>query len=454
MEISENREYTITIDAVSSDGNGVGHIGTFAVFVPLTVTGDRVRIIITKLQKRYAYGKVIEIIETSPYRTTKKCPYYERCGGCQLHHIQYDYQLNIKKEIIENAMRRIGGFNEFYLDSITGMENPERYRNKTIFQIDTDRNSYEPLCGFYEQKSHRIIPITDCLISSELNEIINQTIIRYIMTCKVPVYNEKTHTGIIRRIFTRISFSTEEIMVVISANMNKLPNTEQLIKELRSVSDKITSIILNVNTKKNTSLLGEKNITLWGKGAITDTLCGIKFSISPESFFQVNPIQTEKLYKKATEYADIKPDMTVMDIYCGIGTISLFSAKHAKKVIGVEIVKRAIADAKQNARLNNIANTEFYADSAENIVPKLLAKGIAPDIIILDPPRKGSDEITLTAIIKASPKKIVYVSCNSATLARDARFLADRGYSITKSHGFDLFPHTMHAETVMLFEKA
>ena len=451
MEIAENKEYTITIDAVSSDGNGVGHIDGFAVFVPMTVTGDTARIIITKLKKHYAYGKALEIIEPSPRRANTECPHYENCGGCQLRHIRYDCQLEIKKEIIENAMRRIGGFEGFCLDGITGMESPVRYRNKTVFQIGED--SGEVLCGFYTQQSHHITPVEDCLIGSELNSQINKVVINYMNVCNIAPYNERTHKGVIRRIFTRKSFSTGEIMVVISVNSNRLTRTENLIKGLRSITDKITSIILNVNTKRNTSLLGQRNITLWGKNSIRDTLCGIEFEISPESFFQVNPLQTEKLYSKAIEYAGIDKNMTVMDIYCGIGTISLCAAKKAGKVIGIEIVERAIEDAKQNAERNSISNAEFYADSAENIVPKLLAKGLKPNVIILDPPRKGSDETTLGSIINARPERIVYVSCDSATLARDARLIADNGYRITKAHGFDLFPHTIHAETVVLFER-
>ncbi len=468
MEIETNKEYKIEISSVSSDGNGVGHINGLTVFIPKTVTGDIIKAVITKVKKHYAYGKMLEIIEPSPWRTAEKCPYCENCGGCQLWHIQYNYQLKIKKDIIENSMRRIGGFSDFSLDNITGMDIPKRYRNKTIFQIgskqnnsnakeqikyNNNNNNSKILCGFYAQSSHNIIPINDCLISNKFNESINKTIINYMKTCKVSAYNERIHKGVIRRIFTRVSFSTGEIMVIISANSKKLFNQEYLINQLRNVTDKITSIILNINTKKNSSLLGEKNIILWGKSTITDTLCGIEFFISPESFFQINPVQTEKLYNRIIEYADINNNNIVMDVYCGIGTISLYAAKYAKKVISIEIVPEAIENAKQNAIHNNILNTEFYADSAENIVPKLLSHGIKPNVIILDPPRKGSDKVTLSAIVKAHPEKIIYVSCNSATLARDSQFLVNSGYIITKSHGFDLFPYTVHAETVILFEK-
>ena len=287
----------------------------------------------------------------------------------------------------------------------------------------------------------------------EINKEINDAVIDYMNENNVSAYDEKSHKGIVRRVFTRKSFSANEIMVVVSVNAKSLPKREKLISKLRKVSDRIVSIVLNINTKRNNLVLTEENVILWGNDRISDTLCGVKFDISPQSFFQVNPVQTEKLYSKALEYADIDENTSVMDIYCGIGTISLCAAKNAKSVVGVEIVERAIEDAKENAVKNGIENAIFYADSAENIVPKLIEKGERPDVVILDPPRKGSDESTLTAIIKAQPKRVVYVSCNPATLARDARFLNDNGYTITATTAFDLFPHTSHVETVCLMSK-
>ena len=287
----------------------------------------------------------------------------------------------------------------------------------------------------------------------KINKEINDAVIDYMDENNVSAYDERSHKGIVRRVFTRKSFSANEIMVVVSVNAKSLPKREKLISKLRKVSDRIVSIVLNINTKRNNLVLTEENVILWGKDRISDTLCGVKFDISPQSFFQINPVQTEKLYSKALEYADIDENTSVMDIYCGIGTISLCAAKNAKSVVGVEIVERAIEDAKENAVKNGIENAIFYADSAENIVPKLIEKGERPDVVILDPPRKGSDESTLTAIIKAQPKRVVYVSCNPATLARDARFLNDNGYTITATTAFDLFPHTSHVETVCLMKK-
>lgn len=451
IPVEINKKYTVTVDAVSSDGNGVARIDGFAVFIPLTAPGDEAEIQITRVQNRCAWGRLVNVLKPSPLRAEKNCVYYGQCGGCQLRHIKYEAQLDIKKDIIENAMRRIGGFKDFTPDDIIGMDTPERYRNKMVFPAG--RADGKNVCGFYAPRSHDVIELSDCVIGDEANARICGAVLEYMNENNAAAYDESSHSGTVRHIFTRVSFSTGEIMVVISANTKNLPRRERLIKKLRNVSDRITSIILNINTRRGKTVITDKNITLWGKDRISDTLGGIKFTISPQSFFQVNPVQTEKLYAKALEYANIDKTKSVMDIYCGIGTISLCAAKRAKNVIGVEIVKKAIDDAAENAETNNIQNVLFYADSAENIVPKLISRGETPDIIILDPPRSGSDEATLSAIIHARPERIVYVSCNPSTLARDARFLADGGYTITRSCGFDLFPHTVHVETVILMER-
>lgn len=409
-----NKEYTAIIESVSSDGNGVCRIGGMAVFVPFTAKGDEVKIKITNMKKRFAEGVVTEIIEPSPDRVTPDCAAYENCGGCQLRHIKYDRQLQIKKDIVENAMRRLGGFKDFSVEEIIGMENPTRYRNKTIFHADNGK------IGFYSPKSHTVVPVADCAIGMEENAAIIKAAAEFD----------------IKEIFTRKSFSTGEIMVSVTADN---ADTDELLKSLLGAGGKVASVYLN----------GEK---IYGADTITDTLCCIKYKISPESFFQINPVQTEKLYAKALEYADLDKTMTVMDIYCGIGTISLCAAKRAKSIIGVEIVEKAIEDAKENAKINGITNAEFYASSAEKIVPYLIKSGEAPAVVILDPPRKGSDEKTLGAIVKATPKRIVYVSCNPSTLARDARFLSNNGYTIKRAAAVDLFPHTAHIETIILME--
>ena len=413
--VTEGREYTAVIESVSSDGNGVAHIDGFAVFVPRTVGGDKVRVKIESVKKRFAIGTVTKIIEPSPNRRAEDCALYGECGGCQLRHAEYGEQLRIKKSIVENAMRRLGGFKDFTLDKIVGMENPSRYRNKMVFHADKNG------VGFYSQKSHSVIPVTDCAIGAAENAAITKA---------AAICGADT-------IFTRKSFSTGEIAVAVTA---KDADKTAIINSLTAACKEVSGIFLN----------GEK---VYGSDTIEDTLCGIRFSISPESFFQVNPVQTEKLYTRALEYAAIDSTTRVLDIYCGIGTISLCAAKKARSVIGVEIVKKAIEDARENAAKNGIENADFYADSAENIVPKLIQNGEIADVVILDPPRKGSDEKTLAAILEAQPERIVYVSCNPATLARDARYLADNGYTLTRASAFDLFPHTVHVECVVLLSK-
>lgn len=447
--VEKNKEYRLKIESVSSEGHGVAHIGGFTVFVPQTAEGDTVRAVITSVQKRFARARLTEITEASPDRCDADCVNYKQCGGCQLRHIRYYKQLEIKKQAVESAMQRIGGFGGFKVMEVIGADNISRYRNKMMFPVGQAEG--QSICGFYAPKSHDIIPLGDCALGDAINAQIIDAVLAYMNENNIKPYDEKTRCGIIRRIFTRKSFSTGEIMAVICANTKSLPKREKLIARLRNISDRISSIILNVNT--GWLSLGNENVTLWGKSMICDTLCDIEFEISPNSFFQVNPEQTEKLYRKAIDFAQLDRNTQVMDIYCGIGTISLCAARTSKSVIGVEIVEQAIKDAKENAKRNGIKNAEFYADSAENIVPRLIAEGRQADVVILDPPRKGSDEKTLTAIIKSGAKRVVYVSCNPATLARDASFLAQNGYRITRSAVFDLFPHTCHVETVVLMEK-
>ncbi len=444
--ILKNEEYEIDITDVSSDGSGVGNIDGLVVFVPGTVTGDKVIARILKVQKRYAFAKLQKIIVPSDKRCESPCCVSDRCGGCSFMHIDYDYQLKIKEGVINNALKRLGGI-EHAVDEMIGAGEVHRYRNKMIFPVGADKSG-DAVCGFYRERSHDIIPLDDCLLGGEFNKQVIDAVKSYMDKNRVPAYDEKSHTGIIRRIFTRVGKVSGEIMVVISANAESLPDEEGLVGKICDVSKDIKSVILNINKDKTNLVLGKKNRTLFGADKITDTLLGVTYEISPHSFYQVNPDQTEKLYKKALEYAKIGADDTVMDIYCGIGTISLSAAQCAKKVIGVEIVPSAIEDAKKNAKKNGIENAEFYCADAEEIVPKLIEEGERPDVVILDPPRKGSDENTLGAIVKANPERIVYVSCNPATLARDLRFLEDRGYRVEKVCGVDMFPNTVHCEVV------
>lgn len=412
--------------------------------MPQAVPGDEVELLVLKTNKNYGYAKVTDVITPSELRTVPPCDHFAKCGGCQLMTIDYSSQLEFKRNIVRDALLRLGKID--LEPDIIGMDNPNRYRNKMVFPFAPDGS-----WGFYRQRSHDVIPLSDCLLGDELVTEIMDTISNHIKKHNISVYDEVAHKGIMRRAFLRTT--KDEVMVVISANANSIPKCDELIKSITAISTKISSIILNINKKRTNLVLGDKNVTLWGKDVLSATLCGLSYEISPHSFFQVNPVQTEKLYGKAIELADITKDDTVLDIYCGIGTISLTAAKNAKSVIGVEIVPEAIDNAKENAKRNGIENAEFYCFPAEDIVPQLIADDISPDIVILDPPRKGSDEKTLSAIVSAKPKKIVYVSCNPATLARDAQFLAENGYTAKSVTAVDMFPHTVHVESVMLFVK-
>ena len=440
IPVEKNHEYTVKIEALSSEGSGIARVEGYTLFVPQTAMGDVARVLVLKTKTSYGYAKMLEIIESSKDRVNPPCEHFAKCGGCQLMAVNYDAQLEFKRKTVKDALLRIGGIDTEV--DIIGMEKPERYRNKMVFPIDKNGD-----WGFYRERSHDVIPLKDCFLGREVNRDIMNTFSDFIKKYNISVYDEALHKGIIRRVFIRNS--KNEIMVVVSVNADKIPHEAELVSALNKTSPEITSIILNVNKKRTNLVLGDKNITLWGKDRLSDELCGLSYEVSPHSFFQVNPVQTEKLYNTAIGFADISDKDCVMDIYCGIGTISLTAAKKAKSVIGVEIVPQAIENAKENAKRNNVENAEFYCSAAEDIVPELIKNGNTPDVVILDPPRKGSDEKTLSAIVSAKPKRIVYVSCNPATLARDAKFLAENGYRTEKATAVDMFPHTTHVECVV-----
>lgn len=366
-------------------------------------------------------------------------------------HIDYRAQLELKKKFVNNAISRIGKFKNFEIEEIIGMKTPLRYRNKMVFPFAADKENNIHF-GFFRERSHDLVPLSDCMLGSEVNFKILDCVKKHMEKHKIAAYNERNHRGAIRRVFTRISHHTGEIMVVISSASNSLPESDELVCSLRKISDNISSIILNINKEQNNLVLGKHNVLLFGKFEIIDYICDLKYEISPQSFFQVNPVQTEILYKKAIEFASISSEDIVLDLYCGIGTISLYAAKFAKSVIGVEIVPQAIENAKKNAIQNNISNAHFYTGEAQDLVPKLISEGLSPDVIILDPPRKGSDEMTLSAIVSAQPKRIVYVSCSPTTLARDMHFLSEYGYYPMRAAAVDMFPHTSHVETIALLQ--
>lgn len=431
--VNKGEKYIIDIESVSSDGNGVGHIGGMAVFVPHSCGGDCAEIKITEVKRRFAYGEVIRITEPSPDRIEPNCPLTQVCGGCQLRHMKYGAEILEKAHMCENALRRIGGFNEFAVDEIIAAGQDERYRNKAVFQISKGRSGAK--AGFYMRKSRSVIEVCDCRLCNTDFPRIAGAVAKYI---------DLSNADSIKSVFVRESRKTGEIMAVINAGLDTLPKEELLIDMILKASDKVSGIL--IESKNRTR-------TLFGSDRINEEICGVTFCVSHKSFLQVNPLQTERLYKKALEFADIKKSDTVTDIYCGIGTITLAAARSAKYAVGIEKVTQAVCDAKMNAELNGIENVSFFDGSAENIMPALTERGERSDVVILDPPRSGSDEKTLGAILKAQPLRIVYVSCNSATLARDLRFLCGGGYEISRSAACDMFPRTMHMEMVVKLEK-
>lgn len=463
--IQKNDEYIITIESMGSEGEGIGRVDGYPLFVKDGAPGDTIKVKVIKTKKTYGYGRLVEVLEPSPFRMIPKCGVAKQCGGCQLQHVSYKQQLAYKEEKVKSCLERIGGFsvvpsegNEdkvpgaIMLETIIGMEEPYYYRNKAQFPIGYNKENHV-VTGFYAARTHSIIETTDCLIQASENKELLTIVRDFLEEFHISVYDEKSHKGLVRHILTRVGFSTKEIMVCLVINGETIPHKEVLIKRLTKVPH-MTSICLNSNREKTNVILGNKVTTLWGQPYITDYIGDIKFHISPLSFFQVNPVQTLKLYQQALEYASLQGDEVVWDLYCGIGTISLFLAQKANQVYGVEIVPQAIADAKTNAKINGILNAEFYVGAAEDVVPKKYKEeGIRADVIVVDPPRKGCAESLLDTIVAMAPNKVVYVSCDPATLARDLKYMAGQGYVVEKARPVDMFPHSTHVETVVLMTK-
>ena len=449
MTINKNDIYTITITDIGNNGEGIGKIDGYTLFVKNTLPEEEVKVLVLKANKSYGYGKVLEIIKPSPSRVEPPCPLSGRCGGCTLQSMDYSSQLLIKQNKVVQNIKRIGGFDNISVEPVIGMEEPWHYRNKAQYPVNMGKDGIN--IGFYSLGSHKIVNIGSCLIGSKTDPEILTLIRKFIEENKIPVYNEETGKGLIRHIVIRTGFYTNEIMVCLVVNSNNFKYKDRLIKSLKPLAS-IKSIVINYNTARTNVILGQKCETIYGNGYITDKIGDLKFKISPLSFFQVNPRQTYKLYSKALEFAGLKGDETVIDAYCGTGTISLFLAQRAKEVYGIEIVPEAIENAKENAKLNNISNANFFTGSSEDIVPLLYnTKGVKPDVMVVDPPRKGCDKSLLDLMLKMNPKKIVYVSCDSATLARDLKILCSTDeYTVEKVQPVDMFPHTYHVETVCL----
>lgn len=489
MEYRKNDYLTVTIEDMSSEGEGIGKVDGFTLFVKDAIIGDTAEVKLMKVKKHYAYARLEKLLVPSPHRVEPVCPTYRQCGGCQLQVLSYEQQLAFKQRKVRNNLVRIGGFDADFIDSvmqpIVGMEEPFYYRNKAQYPIGTDRDG-NPIAGFYAGRTHSIIPNISCKLGVKENEEILRVILEYMKENKVPAYDEAAGWGLVRHVLIRKGFTSGEIMVCLVVNVcaednpTFLPHQDQLIEQLARIPG-MTSISVSVNIERTNVIMGREIHTLWGSPTISDTIHvrdmqregypftgrELTFHISPLSFYQVNPVQTEKLYSLVLEYAGLTGRETVWDLYCGIGTISLFLAGQAGKVCGVEIIPQAIQDAKENAERNGITNAEFYVGKAEEVLPEFYEKlsresaivqkeherepdMLHPDVIVVDPPRKGCDAACLETMLKMQPERIVYVSCDSATLARDLKVLCEGGYEVKKVRATDMFGMTVHVETVCL----
>ncbi|MCY6371250.1 23S rRNA (uracil(1939)-C(5))-methyltransferase RlmD [Clostridium ganghwense] len=447
IPIEKNQEYVVEITGLGYEGEGVAKIDNYAIFIHGAMIGEKVRVKIVKVKKNFAFGKLLEVLEASTVRTEPVCSIYKRCGGCSLQHMSYEAQLEFKKNRVRDVLERIGKLEDYVLHDTLGMKEPYRYRNKV--QLPVGEENGEIKIGFYAPRSHNIIDMDTCYIQDEIADKVVKLTKEWMNKFNLKAYNEEDNSGIVRHIMIRRGFKTKEVMVVIVTRQNSFPYKEEFVELIRENIKEVTSIVQNINHKKTNVILGEKCITLYGEDFISDYIGEFKFNISPLSFFQVNPIQTEVLYNKALEYADLSGKEVVFDAYCGTGTISLFLSKKANKVYGVEIVQQAIENAKINAKQNNINNVEFQVGKSEEAIPELIKNGIKADVVVVDPPRKGCDKVLLEAITEMKPERIVYVSCDPSTLARDLAILKEEGYKTVEVQPVDMFPQTGHVETVV-----
>ena len=466
LPVAKNEEYEADIVGIGHEGEGVGRVNGFTLFIKGALPGERVLVKVLKLKKQYGYAKLLRILKPSPDRIAAPCPIYSQCGGCQLQHLSYEAQLRFKRQLVVDNLERIGklqvaGSGEKSVEAggvivhpTLGMDDPWRYRNKAQVPIGFEAASADRegglVGGFYAQGSHRIIDMDECLIQQENNDLVVAEVKRIARELGIRAYNEETHKGLLRHVVARYGFNTGDIMVVLITNGESLPYADELVGLLRQAIPGIKSICQNINKERTNVIFGDKTKVLWGDDVIYDTIGDIRFAISARSFYQVNPVQTEVLYGKALDFAGLTGEETVIDAYCGIGTISLFLAQRARQVYGVEIVGEAVDDARRNARLNGIRNVQFETGAAEVVIPEWRRQGIAPDVIVVDPPRKGCDAALLDTILEMRPSRVVYVSCNPSTLARDLQVLAAGGYTTVEVQPVDMFPHTTHIESVCL----
>lgn len=454
--MQKNQIVTLKIEDMGVGGEGIGKVDGYTLFVKDAVIGDIAEVKIMKAKKNYGYAKLLNILAPSEHRVNLKCKFAQKCGGCQIQAMSYEKQLEFKYNKVKGNLERIGGFSAEFLEqrmeAIVGMEEPFYYRNKAQFPVGTDKDG-NVITGFYAGRTHDIIANTDCALGVSVNEQVLRIVLDFMKQEEVSAYDEKAQKGLIRHILIRYGFTTKEIMVCLVINGSKIPHSEKLTEKLSELEG-MTSITISSNTKDTNVIMGNSYETIWGQEYITDYIGDIKYQISPLSFYQVNPVQTEKLYGLALEYAALKGEETVWDLYCGIGTISLFLAQRAKQVYGVEIVPQAIEDAKRNAAINGIGNARFFVGKAEEVLPREYEENrVYADVIVVDPPRKGCDESLLRTMVEMAPKRIVYVSCDSATLARDLKVLCENGYEIERVRAVDQFPMTVHVESVVLMSR-
>lgn len=466
LPVEKNADYVTDIVGITHDGEGVGRVEGYTLFIQGALPGEKVLAKVVKLKKQYGYGKLLQVIEPSKGRIEPSCPIFKECGGCQLQHFDYAEQLVWKRQMVVDNLTRIGklrvagaaepggagqgqGDSAVVVHPTIGMHAPWRYRNKAQVPIGTAPGG-GLAGGFYARGSHRIVDMDACLIQHEKTDEVVRRVKEIGRNLGITAYDEETGTGLLRHVVVKVSFRTGEIMVVLVTNGAKIPRVKEWVEEIRKHIDGVASICHNINTARTNVIFGDVTKTLWGSDVIYDYIGEIKFAISARSFYQVNPMQTEVLYRKTVEYAGLTGNETVIDAYCGIGTISLFLAQHAKQVYGVEIVKEAIDDARKNAELNDMTNVEFAVGASEDVIPRWKEQGIVPDVIVVDPPRKGCDPTLIDTIVAMQPRRVVYVSCNPSTLARDLRLLEDGGYRTAEVQPVDMFPHTVHVECCSL----
>ena len=450
MPVEKNKEYVVEIIDNGFEGEGIAKINDFTIFVPNAIKGEKVKILIVKVLKSYGYGKIIDLLEKSIDRVESDCNTYKRCGGCSLRHIKYEKTLEMKQNAVQSLVDKFLK-NKIEVQKTLGMENPYYYRNKAQYPVGKNSEGKAQI-GVFANRTHEIIPIQECYIQNKKSQEVAKFVIEFINANNISVYNEKTRKGLVRHIVTKVGVKTNEIMCVLVINGKEIPKEKELVTEVTKKFPEVKTIVKNINTQNTNVVMGKENIVIYGSGYIKDQLGKYIFKISPHSFYQVNPIQAENLYNIGVQAANISKNDIVFDLYCGIGTISLFMAQYAKKVYGIEIVEQAIQDAKENAKINNIENAEFIAGDVENVLDDLIKiKKVIPDVIMIDPPRKGMDNKSVENILNLKPKKLVYISCNPATLVRDlAKF--EEEYEVKTIKPVDMFPFTSHVECVSVLK--